>query len=81
MTSPSGKRYDVGGFQLHAYESGSGSPTVIFEPALGAFGYQWLHIQRAVAQHTHTISYDRAGQGWSDCNGRLVPIRHIFTIR
>ena len=47
---------------------GEGRPTVIFEPALGAFGLQWFAIQPQIADLTQTMSYDRAGQAWSDAS-------------
>ena len=52
--------------QLHAHVVGEGSPTVVLEPALGSFGYQWLHVQRELSEVATVLWYDRAGQGWSD---------------
>lgn len=63
---PPGQRLDLGGYHLHVYQAGSGQPSVIFEAGLGSSLLMWTHIQQAVAQHTHTLSYDRAGMGWSD---------------
>ncbi|MEM9131979.1 MAG: alpha/beta hydrolase [Actinomycetota bacterium] len=58
---------DVGGTSLHAYPMGeaTGRPTVVFEAGLGGFGAQWHHVQHRVAEHTATVSYDRAGTGGS----------------
>ena len=61
-----GERFDVGGYKLHAHVTGAGSPVVVLEPALGAFRYAWLHVQRELEKLTTVVSYDRAGQGWSD---------------
>lgn len=44
---------------------GTGNPTVIFEAGIGASSLNWRHIQQAVAQTASTLSYDRAGLGWS----------------
>lgn len=63
---PPGDRINIGKYALHAHQMGSGSPTVLFEAGLGSFGLQWLPIQSQIAQFTHTLSYDRAGLGWSD---------------
>ncbi|MFB9905800.1 alpha/beta fold hydrolase [Allokutzneria oryzae] len=51
---------------LHHVTIGSGSPTVVFEAGLGANRGTWGLVQRAVAQHTRTLAYDRAGLGRSD---------------
>lgn len=63
---PPGKRISIGEVALHAYQLGEGKPTVVFENGLGVFALQWAYIQAQMAQSTHTLSYDRAGQGWSD---------------
>ncbi len=63
---PPGRLVDVGGYRLHLLGSGSGSPTVIFESALGATCLTWALVQSEVARFTATVSYDRAGCGWSD---------------
>ncbi len=63
---PPGRMVDVGGYRLHLLSSGSGSPTVVFESALGATCLTWALVQSEVARFTATASYDRAGCGWSD---------------
>ncbi|MBE0695420.1 MAG: alpha/beta hydrolase [Anaerolineaceae bacterium] len=63
-----GQMVDVGGFRLHAMVSGQGAPCVLFEPGLGGFALQYSHIQAGVSAFTRVMSYDRAGQGWSDCS-------------
>jgi len=67
--APPGELIDIGTHRLHAQiigEENSDLPVVVFEPALGAFGLQWFRIQGEISKRTRTISYDRAGQGWSD---------------
>jgi pimeloyl-ACP methyl ester carboxylesterase len=63
---PPGEMVDVGGFRLHAITCGQGSPTVIFEPAMGGFALQYAHIQSALAPFARVLTYERAGQAWSD---------------
>ena len=53
------------GARLFLRRQGSGSPTVVFEAGIGASSLNWRHIQHAVARTASTISYDRAGLGWS----------------
>lgn len=63
---PTGQRINIGRYALHTYQRGDGTPTVVFENGLGGVALQWRYIQEQIAQITHTLSYDRAGQGWSD---------------
>ena len=53
------------GCSLYFFERGEGEPTVVFEAGIGATHLNWRHIQDAIAPSTHTVSYDRAGLGWS----------------
>jgi pimeloyl-ACP methyl ester carboxylesterase len=61
-----GKRFDVGGYQLHIHCSGSGSPTVIVDVGLGDDSTDWTPIQQAVSTNTRICVFDRPGYGWSD---------------
>jgi pimeloyl-ACP methyl ester carboxylesterase len=63
---PLGRLVEVAGTRLHIYEAGEGSPTVVFDAALGGSCLSWAHVQAQVARFTRTCSYDRAGMGWSD---------------
>lgn len=45
---------------------GVGSPTVVFDAALGGSSISWALVQPHVSAFTRTCSYDRAGFGWSD---------------
>ena len=51
---------------MHLNCSGDGSPTVIFDAALGGSSLSWTLVQPETAQFTRCCSYDRAGFGWSD---------------
>jgi pimeloyl-ACP methyl ester carboxylesterase len=63
---PPGRLVDIGGRNLHVYEVGAGSPTVILESGLAASSLSWRIVQEEIAKFTRVISYDRAGLGWSD---------------
>jgi len=63
---PPGRMMDIGGYRLHLYCTGEGSPTVILEAGGGNPWLSWYKAQRQVAQFTRVCSYDRAGLGWSD---------------
>ena len=69
-----GRRLDIGGRCLHARLEGSGDPPVVFEAGISASSINWTIIQQAVARHTSTCAYDRAGLAWSD------PPRGAFTV-
>ena len=63
---PPGQRIDVGGYSLHLYCLGEGSPTVILDAGGGLTSSSWAWVQPEVAQTTRVCAYDRAGWGWSD---------------
>jgi pimeloyl-ACP methyl ester carboxylesterase len=61
-----GQLIDVGGHSLHLNCRGSGSPTVILEPAAGGMSSDLVWITPTVARDTRVCVYDRAGRGWSE---------------
>lgn len=61
-----GQMVDIGGYRLHLYCTGPGSPTVIFENGLGDIFADWALVQPGVARFTRACSYDRAYEGYSD---------------
>lgn len=63
---PPGRFVDVGGYQLHLYCSGEGSPTVVIESGWGGSSAIWGWVQPEVAKITRVCAYDRAGMGWSE---------------
>jgi pimeloyl-ACP methyl ester carboxylesterase len=64
---PPGQLVDVGGFRLHIYCVGTGSPTVVIDAGLGDWSASWSSwVQPAVARTTRVCTYDRAGMGWSE---------------
>jgi pimeloyl-ACP methyl ester carboxylesterase len=64
--SPIGSLYNVEGRHLLLDCSGTGSPTVVFIPAAGMVGLDYLNIHNKISQRTTSVIYDRAGTGWSD---------------
>jgi pimeloyl-ACP methyl ester carboxylesterase len=74
-----GEFFDVGGHRLHAVIRGgeSGNLPVVFEAGLTAMSCCWAWVQEEVAKHTKTLSYDRAGLGWSDPSGKPKDARTI----
>jgi pimeloyl-ACP methyl ester carboxylesterase len=63
---PIGQLVDVGGYKLHLYCQGTGSPTVVMDAGTGSTGLYWSLVQPTVATSVRTCVYDRAGYGWSD---------------
>ena len=61
-----GQLIDVGGHSLHLRCTGSGSPTVVFDPGAGLMSSTLGWIAPAVARETRVCVYDRAGHGWSE---------------
>ena len=66
VIAPPGKLVDVGGFSLHIQCTGSGSPSIILDAALGGSSLSWSLVQPELAKLSRVCSYDRAGFGWSD---------------
>lgn len=61
---PLGTLVDVGGYRVHIYCTGQGSPTVVV--ASGDFSFDWALVQPRVAQFTRVCTYDPSGTAWSD---------------
>ena len=72
-----GQLMDVGGYRLHIYCSGKGSPTVILDAAADMMSSDWAWIQPEIAKQTRVCSYDRAGMGWSDPGPRPRDAKQI----
>ena len=63
---PPGQRVDIGGYKLHMYCLGAGSPTVILDSANMGTVSNWAWIQPEIGKATRVCAYDRADSGWSD---------------
>src|SRR6266536_5507005 len=63
---PPGQLIDVGGYKLHIFCMGAGSPTVILDHVGAGNSAQWALVQPEIAKTTRVCAYDRAGFGWSD---------------
>jgi pimeloyl-ACP methyl ester carboxylesterase len=60
---PLGKLVDVGGYRVHLYCTGAGSPTVVIVGA--GYSFDWGLVQSEVSKFTQVCSYDHSGIGWS----------------
>jgi pimeloyl-ACP methyl ester carboxylesterase len=63
---PPGKLYEVGGYRLHLFCEGTGSPAVILDAGLGDSSLTWSLVRSDIARITRVCVVDRAGYGWSD---------------
>jgi pimeloyl-ACP methyl ester carboxylesterase len=81
---PLGTLVDVGGYRVHLYCVGQGSPTVMI---LGAFSFDWALVQPEVAKFTRVCTFDPSGTAWSDpfktvqvpnCNQRVNEIHQLI---
>ena len=52
--------------RLHLLVVGEGAPTVIFAAGLNGTTLHWARVQHAIARHTRTVAFDKAGMGFSD---------------
>lgn len=67
--TPTGELVDVGGYRLHMIKMGErqpNQPVVVLETSVGANSLDWQKVQPLVAEFAQVVSYDRAGNGWSD---------------
>lgn len=63
---PPGELVNVGGYKMHIYCMGEGSPIAILDSANMGTVSNWVWIQSEVAKTTRVCAYDRADSGWSD---------------
>lgn len=80
-----GRLIDVGGYRIHIYCAGQGSPTVMVAGA--SFSFDWGLVQPKVAQFTRICTYDPSGRAWSDrikadehpsCRGRVNELHALL---
>jgi pimeloyl-ACP methyl ester carboxylesterase len=74
---PPGQMVDVGGYRLHLYCVGKGSPTVVIEAGWGDSSSSWGWVQPEIAKTTRVCAYDRAGMGWSEISSQPRTARHF----
>jgi pimeloyl-ACP methyl ester carboxylesterase len=68
--TPPGVLVDVGGHRLHLKQAGpepsAKAPTFVIEAGCGWHSAMYAWLQHRLSETTRTLSYDRAGLGWSD---------------
>src|SRR5258708_11038720 len=75
---PLGKLVDVGGYRVHLYCAGTGSPTVMIVGA--GFSFDWALVQPEVAKFTRVCTYDVSGTAWSDAGPALTCAERIYEV-
>jgi pimeloyl-ACP methyl ester carboxylesterase len=79
--APLGKLIDVGGYRVHLYCTGAGSPTVFIA---GGLSIDWSLVQPDIAKVTQVCTYDVSGTAWSDagpastCKDRVSEIHRLL---
>jgi len=76
---PPGRKVDIGAIRLYATAKGNGTPTIIFDPGVGLTSPIWWTIQEKIATQATTLSYDRAGYGWSDVGSFPRTVAQVVT--
>jgi pimeloyl-ACP methyl ester carboxylesterase len=76
---PLGRLVDVGGYRLHLYCTGEGTPTVVLDAGLGGGALDWSTVQPEVSKFARVCAYDRAGMAWSDSGVRPRTSRQVVT--
>jgi pimeloyl-ACP methyl ester carboxylesterase len=69
----------VDGRQIHLQVRGADpdGPTVVLEAGMGSFSPNWYWVQEELAPTVRSVSYDRAGLGWSRRSRRPRDARTI----
>ena len=75
---PPGELINVKGREVHVQRSGTGSPTVVFESGLLADSFAFAKVQPEIAKFASTISYDRAGMGYSEPSSNPERLSAVF---
>lgn len=74
----SGRLIETGGCKLYIVAMGQpGTPAVVFEADSGGWSADWAAAQGEAAAIARTISYDRAGHGWSESARRPRTLFHM----
>lgn len=71
---PLGRLIDVGGYRVHLYCTGEGSPTVLI---VGGFSFDWDLVQPGIAKLTRVCTYDVSGTAWSDPGPSLTCLDRV----
>ncbi len=71
---PLGKLIDVGGYRVHLYCTGEGSPTVFI---VGGFSFDWDLVQPNIAKFTKVCTYDVSGTACSDPGPSLKCLERV----
>ncbi|HJV40508.1 alpha/beta hydrolase [Caulobacter sp.] len=66
-----------GGRRLNMVCIGKGSPTVVFDQALGGTILDWQYIQAEISKTNRACFYDRAGYGQSDASDKPRTPRNV----
>lgn len=69
--TPPGEIIDVNGRKVHVQRYGKGSPSVVFESGLFDTSFAFAKVQAPLSKLTSTLSYDRAGVGYSEPSNNL----------
>src|SRR3982750_8546 len=76
---PPGRLVDVGGYRLHLYCVGEGTPTVVLDAGLGGGALDWSTVQPGVSKFSRVCAYDRAGMACSDSGVRPRTSRQVVS--
>ncbi|HEU5021872.1 MAG TPA: alpha/beta hydrolase, partial [Bryobacteraceae bacterium] len=83
--APPGALVDAGGYRVHLYCTGAGSPTVVV--AGGGFSFDWGLVQPTLSTLTRICTYDPSGTAWSDpfprnptptCTDRVAELHEVL---
>lgn len=74
---PIGTFVEVDGRRVHLLDLGKGDVTVVLEAGLGDPLRVWDYVQHEAARFARVVSYDRAGLGFSEDDGKTPTPAHV----
>ncbi len=77
---PPGELVDIGGYRLHIWCMGEGSPAVILDPGLGGTLLDWGFVQPEIAKFTLCFCFYSARMGFRDLGPTLSTTRRMPTV-
>lgn len=78
---PNGKMMKINGGKLHVNVQGTLSDNqypVVIETGTGNWSYDWVEVQQELSKYTQVLTYDRAGNGWSEPSSRQITVQTVL---
>ena len=78
---PHGEMMDINGHKLHVKVMGTlkdNQYPIVIETGTGNWSYDWIEVQQVLSKHTQVLTYDRAGNGWSEPSTEQITVETVL---